>query len=202
MRIPLWLKIAYTLWFIVWTILYARVEYTKHFLWLCHIGNFILAVAIWTEIPLLFSWQAVSLLVADLVFVIDVTGRGLLGFNPIGGTEYMFDTEFPQEKKLLALFHIFMPFLLIWTLYKFGYDRRAIWCQLATIVSVFPLSFLVGTADDNINWVYGPFGKVQHVISPLAYLFASMVLYTLVLYLPSHLIFCLLVPRPREAEPA
>src|SRR5262249_14304010 len=157
----------------------------KHFLWLCHLGNFILALAIWIESPLLFSWQAVSLLVADLIFNIDVLGRLTLGFHPIGGTEYMFDPDFPWQQKALALFHVVMPIILILALWKFGYDRRAIWCQLATIVVVFPLSFVLGTENDNINWVYGPFGRVQHVISPIAFLFAALILYPLALYVPS-----------------
>ena len=51
--------------------------------------------------------------------------------------------------------------------------------------------------NDNVNWVYGPFGSVQHVVPPPLFLVAAIVLYLLVLYVPSHLLLCLLAPRPR-----
>ena len=196
MRVPLWLKIAYSCWLIVWLVVYGRYYPTVHFLWMCHVGNVILAAAVWLENPLLFSWQAISLLLADLLWTMDILGRLLLGFHVMGGTEYLFDDTIPMPVRAASLFHAVTPWLLIWALWRFGYDRRAIWCQLALCAVLFPLSFIFTTQNDNINWVLGPpFSSVQKTMSPLAFLFVAMIVYSLVVYVPSHLIFISIARR-------
>jgi hypothetical protein len=202
-RIPLWLKIGYTLWVIAWIILYARFVTWQHYLWLCHLGNVVIVIGLWTENGLLLSWQALSLLFADLVWTIDFLIGLTFGQTPLGSAWYMFapEADFPRLQKALALFHLFLPMLLIWCVWRFGYDRRALWLQVATCVIIFPISFLVSAPDDNINWVYGPFGNVQHTVSPPLYLLAAIPAYLLVLYGPSHLLLCLLAPRPRGRTP-
>src|SRR5262245_48662606 len=131
-RIPLWLKVGYTLWVIAWLILYKQFVSWAHYLWLCHLGNVIIVIGLWTESPLLLSWQALSLLFADLVWTLDFLIGLTFGRTPIGAAWYMFAPEsaFPRLQKALALFHLFLPFLLIWCLWRFGYDRRAIWLQI------------------------------------------------------------------------
>lgn len=195
MRIPFALKLGYTAWLVAWMTFYGKLFETSHFLWLCHIGNVIIAAALWSQNRLLFSWQAVSLLVPDLVFVFDVVGRLVFGLHPIGGTEYMFDPAIPLAKRALSLFHFGMPVLIVWGLWRFGYDRRAVYLQVLTCWIVFPLSYIFGDVADNVNWVRGPFGREQHAIAPLPFLSVAMVVYPLVVYVPSHFLICLLVPR-------
>jgi hypothetical protein len=201
-RVPLWLKISYTIWVVIWLVLYWRFVDWQHYLWLCHLGNVIVAIGLWTESGLLLSWQALSLLFADLIWTIDfwigvVTG----GRTPFGAAWNVFRPDiFPRLQRALSLFHLFLPWLLIWALWRFGYDRRAIWLQVATCVILFPISFLVSKPNDNVNWVYGPFGAVQDTVSPELFLLAAIPAYLLALYVPSHLLLCLLAPRPRTAR--
>jgi hypothetical protein len=200
--VPLWLKIGYTSCLIIWTVLYAQyAEGAQHALWMCHIGLYLIAAALWTGNPLLMSWQAVSLLVADTVWSVDYFSGLAFHFHPFGATSYMFDPNMPLMQRTIALYHVAVPIILIWGLWRMGYDRRAFWWQVGTCCIVFPLSYLLGTPKDNINWVYGPFGNVQHSIAPILFLLVALVAYPLVVYVPTHLVLAALVRRPLQAKP-
>ena len=62
MRIPLWLKIGWTIWLIVWAPVYLRHYEAQNFLYFCDIGNVLIGIGLWTESPLIFSWAACGLL--------------------------------------------------------------------------------------------------------------------------------------------
>jgi hypothetical protein len=198
-RVPFWLKLGYTAWLIAWLVIYHQAHPLREVLWLCHVGNFVVAVALWAESRLLFSWQAVSVLAVQLVYSANLIIRAVTGRWLMGGMEYMSDPTVPALQRLLALYHLVIPVLLIWALVRFGYDRRAIWLQFATYAVLLPLSYLFGTEKDDLNWVLGPFGRVQTTVHPLLYLLAAIVVFPLVLSLPLHLIFAALLPnRPRS----
>ncbi len=188
--IPLWLKIAYTAWLVFWIPTYWIQSGPANFLWLCDVANFIIAVAIWRESSLLFSSQTVSVLIIQLVWIVDVAGRLVLGFHPVGGTEYMFAATQPPVVKLLSLFHAWMPVLLLWAISRLGYDRRG-W-RLQTLIAwlVLPASFFADP-ERNLNWLWEPFGVPQTVMPPLLYLLVCMFAYPLLLYLPTHALLSL-----------
>ena len=71
MRIPLWLKLFWTAWVIVWAPLYWRQYGLQNFLFFCDIGNILIGIGLWLESPLIFSWQACSLLVFQTLYTID-----------------------------------------------------------------------------------------------------------------------------------
>jgi hypothetical protein len=95
MRIPLWLKIAWTVWVICWAPIYWKQYGAQNFLFFCDLGNLIITLALWSESALLFSWQAVSLLVFQSFFTIDLASAWLSDHHWIGGTEFMFDPHLP-----------------------------------------------------------------------------------------------------------
>lgn len=183
--IPLWLKVLYTLWALVWVPVYWVESGPANFLWLCDIANFVVLAALWLESPLLFSSQAVSVLIIQAAWWIDWLGRLLLGRHPIGGTEYMFDPAEPIIVKLLSTFHLFMPPLLLWAIWRLGYDRRGWKLQTAIAWVVLPLSLLPDPAR-NLNWVRRPFGIEQVWMPSAAWAVLCMALYPLLLYLPTH----------------
>lgn len=197
-RIPLWFKVTYTVLVAAWICLYAGFYPVSHFLWMCHVGNLVLVAAFWLESPLLFSWQAVALLLADLLWTFDLLTRITIGIHPLSATTYLFVEQLPMAQRLASLFHLAMPWILIWGLWRFGYDHRAFWLQLATCWILFPLSYLFGSEADDINWVYGPFAQVQHQIPSMLFLLVSMIVYPVVVFLPSHLFFTAMLPRPGE----
>lgn len=186
-EVPLWLKGGFAAWLLVWVPFYWGWYGPENFLWFCDLGNFVIALALWRKSRLLFSWQAVSVLLVQTLWTIDLGGRLLVGKHPIGGSEYMFDPSIPVHIRLLSLFHGVIPFLLVWALRRYGYDRRGLWLQIATCWIVLPVCFIFLSPEKDINWVWGPFDRPQHVLSPGLYLLACMIGYPLVLYGPTHL---------------
>ena len=110
--IPLWLKVAWTVWLLVWAPVYWRQYGAQNFLYFCDVGNFLIAIGLWTESRLILSWQAVGLLVFQTLYAIDLIGAALSGHHIIGGTEYMFDPKISLFVRLLGLYHLVVPPLL------------------------------------------------------------------------------------------
>ncbi len=187
-RVPLWLKLAAAAWLLVWVPLYWQAYGAANFLWFCDLANFLIAVALWAESPLLLSSQAVGVLLVQLFWVADIAGRLLLGFHPIGGTEYMFDDSKPLALRLVSLFHVAVLVVLVWGLRRLGYDPKGLFLQIGIALVVLPLSWWFGS-ERNLNWTWGPFGTIQEALPPLVYLVLLPLGYLAVLYLPSHWAF-------------
>jgi hypothetical protein len=187
LRIPLGLKVLWTVWVVVWAPFYWRQYGAQNFLYFCDLGNILIAVALWTESALLFSWQAVGLLVFQTLYVVDLIGAALTGRHLIGGTEYMFDPNIPLLIRLLSLFHVVTPPLLLWAIWKLGYDVRG-W-KLATLMTwiVIPINYF-WRPQYNINWARGLFMREQHVVPGVVYLFAYLIFVPLLIYYPTHLV--------------
>lgn len=183
---PRWLKLGYTAWFLVWVPAYWVDSGPANFLWLCDVANFVLLAALWLESSLLISSQAVSVLLIQFAWIIDFGTRLVAGFHPIGGTEYMFESWRPLFGRLLSLFHVFIPVLLIYALWRLGHDRRGWRLQCLICWLVLPLSFWIGEPEANLNWLWGPFGLEQTWMPPVAFLAFCMVAYPLAIYLPTH----------------
>ena len=203
-RLPLWLKVAWTIWVAVWIPLYWKQWGPSTFLWFCDLANLLILAALWTESALIFSWQAVSVLLFQIVFTVDVAGRALLGRHLVGGTEWVFDdAKIPLYIKLLSVgMHLAAPPLLVWSVRKLGYDRRALLVQLATICILLPVCWFFWDEKLNLNWVYKPFNRPQTSMSPGLYLLVCIVGYTLLVFLPTHLLLARLFGHKKEAAPA
>lgn len=185
-RIPLWLKVPFSAWILLWAPAYLSFYGPQNFLWLCDLSNFILLIALWAENRLLLSSQIVAVLAVDILWSIDFVGALLFGTPPLGGTGYMFSPEIPLHVRLMSLFHIFTPPLLIFAILRLGYHRRGLLLQILITWIVLPASYLFTDPERGINWVWGPFGKPQTATGPWVYLLLLMAIYPLVLYLPSH----------------
>jgi hypothetical protein len=187
MRVPLWLKIGWTVWVAVWLPVYWRQYGAQNFLYFCDFGNLFICVALWLESRLIFSWQATGLLLFQILYVIDLIGALLGGTHVIGGTEYMFDPHLPLFVRLLSLFHVVTPPLLLWGIWKLGYDERG-W-KLQTLVTwiVVPINYFWRPQAD-VNWARGLFYHEQHVMPGLLYLFGYLVVVPLSVYWPTHLL--------------
>ena len=85
-RIPRWLKIAWTAWIVVWAPLYWKQYGAQNFLFFCDLGNILITLSLWLESPLIISWQAVSLLLVQALYSVDLIGAFLFGRHIIGGT--------------------------------------------------------------------------------------------------------------------
>ncbi len=186
MRLPLWLKVGWTLWVAVWAPLYWKQYGAQNFLYFCDLGNFFIAIALWTESALLFSWQATGLLLFQILFTLDLLTALLFGKHFIGGTEFMFDPAVPLFIRLLSLFHVVTPPLLLWAIRRFGYDERGWKYQTLTTWIVAPINHFWRPEHD-VNWVRGLFYREQHTLPGLVYLMAYLIVLPLVIYYPTHL---------------
>lgn len=183
-RIPLWLKIAWTLWVFVWTPIYWREYGAQNFLYFCDLGNFLIAAALWMESRLIFSWQAVGLLIFQGLYAIDLITALILGRHAIGGTEYMFDPAIPLLIRILGLYHLLVPLLLLWAVHRLGYDPGGLKWQTLTTCIIVPICYF-WRPQYNVNWARG-IGHPQHVIPGWLYLIGYLVLVPLLVYWPTH----------------
>jgi hypothetical protein len=185
MRLPLWLKVLWTAWVIAWVPFYWKQYGLQTFLYFCDLGNFFIAAALWLESPLIFSWQACGLLFFQTLYTVDLFAAVLTGKHPIGGTEYMFDASMPLFVRLLSLFHIVMPPMLLWAIWRLGYNQRGWIYQTVTTWIVVPVNYFWRPQSD-VNWARGPFFRQLHGACSLIYLIAYLILVPLLVYWPSH----------------
>ncbi|MCM2270633.1 MAG: hypothetical protein NDJ75_11070 [Thermoanaerobaculia bacterium] len=168
-RIPLAAKLAYTAWVAVWMPLYWRENGPSNFLWICDFANFALLWAIWRESALVASSQLAGILFIQCAWAIDFFGRLFAGTHPIGGTEYMFDAAEPLWLRALSLFHLWSVPLALWLVRRLGHDPRGWKLQTGFAALLFPAGVLLGTPEQNLNWMYAPFGVEQTLLPPLAF---------------------------------
>jgi len=184
-RIPLWLKIGWTAWLAVWAPVYLHQYGPQNFLFFCDIGNVLIGIALWLESPLIFSWAACGLLLFQTLYLVDLFGAFFSGHHLVGGTEYMFDPGIPLLVRLLSLFHIPTPPLLLWAIWKVGYDARGWKLQSILTWIVIPINYFWRPQLD-VNFARGLFFREQHAVPGWLYLLAYLVLVPLVVYYPTH----------------
>lgn len=193
-KLPLWLKIGWTLWLAVWAPLYWRQYGPQNFLFFCDIGNILIGIGLWLESALIFSWVACGLLLFQSLYAIDLVAAVLTRHHFIGGTEYMFDPHLPIVIRLLSLFHVVTPPLLLWALWRLSYDRRGWKLQTLTTWILVPINYFWRPEQD-VNWARGLFFHAQHFIPGWTYLVIYLLVVPLCIYLPTHIFLNWLTAR-------
>jgi hypothetical protein len=208
LRIPLALKLAYTL-FVAILVPYYWVMYTPwNFLFFCDLALLITLPALWLESSLLMSIPAVGIVLPQLLWAADFLTRGRI----TGMTSYMFEPKLSLFVRGLSAFHFWLPFLLIWGVWRLGYDRQAfaIWTAISTVVLL--VSYFLAPEPPapatnpnlavNINYVHGlSYERPQTRLPPWIWLTTMIVGLPIVFYLPTHLTFRLLFPTITVAGP-
>jgi hypothetical protein len=187
-RIRGWVKIAHTGFVVVLVPVYWRQYGAGNFLWFSDVALLTAVPAVWLEHRLLASTQAVATLVPETLWVFDFGARLVTGKSPTGLAGYMFDAAIPRPVRALSLFHLWLPPLLVWTVARLGYDRRAWLAQTAATTVILPVSYLVTAPQDNVNWVYGPGARRQTRVHPLLYLAGVMLFFPLCFQWPAHVL--------------
>lgn len=184
--IPLWIKIAYTLFILLLVPVYGVYYGPTNFLWFSDIALLTTAAALWSESRLLASTMSVGVLFFELTWNIDFFVRLLSCAELIGLAGYMFDRSRPLFLRGLSLFHLFLPILLVWMVARLGYDRRAFLAQTLIAWIVLPLCYFFTDPAKNINWTFGPGSEPQTWIPPALYFVLLMMLLPLLVYWPTH----------------
>jgi hypothetical protein len=207
-RIPYSVKLLYSAFVAIVVPLYWTTYGPWNFLYFCDVALLVTVGAIWTESPLLVSMQAVAIVVPQRLWVVDLLCRVVVGVEITGVTSYMLEGSIPLYLRSLSLFHGWLPFFLVWLLWRLGYDRRALAIQSVAAIAILLLSYLFGPAPPppaedpnravNINYVYGLTDKhPQTLTAPSLWLAALIAINIIVFYIPSHFIFRRLFSTPR-----
>ena len=193
--IPIWLKILYTLFVCALIPIYWRQYGPVNFLWFSDIALLLTVPALWLENALLVSMMALSILFLELVWNADFWTRLVTGKSLVSLSAYMFDPNIPLFIRGLSLFHVALPILVVWLLYRLGYDRRALLWQTMVALVVMPISYLLTNPRENINWVYGLGEKPQHIMPEWLFLLSLMIGIPLLVYLPTHFLLGRIFPK-------
>jgi len=206
-RIPLALKLACTAFAAILVPYYWLTYSPWNFLYFCDMALLITLAALWLESSLLISLPAVGISVTQLIWVADLlTGSHIPEF-----TSYMFDPKLPLLVRGLSTFHGWLPFLLIWGVWRLGYDRRAFvgWTVLsaAVLLTCYLLAPSPPAPADNpnlavnINFAHGLSSqKPQTWMPPMLWLTSIIVGFPLLLCLPAHLFYRSFAPKPVSSD--
>jgi hypothetical protein len=145
-----WLALA---WLAVYLPSYTLAYGLANFLFLCNLTVFLVAIGIWTCDRLLLSSQAVAILVVGVLWTVDFASRLVTGSHPIGGTEYMWEPQWPLFTRVLSLYHVILPVLLVVVLRRIGYDRRGYLLQSAIALGGVIVGRLLGP-ELNVNHAF------------------------------------------------
>ena len=198
-RVPTWVKLAYSA-FVVLLVPFYWVTYSPwNFLYFCDLALLITGVAIWIESSLLVSMQAVAITAPQMLWVLDLLCRLVVGVHVTGVTSYMLDSSIPLFLRGLSLFHGWLPFFLLWLLSRLGYDPRALVRQAVVAIIVLFISYSFAPAPPpsashphwavNINYVYGlDDAHPQTRMAPHLWVLFLMAFNVIALYVPTHLV--------------
>ncbi len=197
-RIPWAIKLAYTAFMAVLVPVYWAKYGPTNFLYFCDVALFVALIGVWWEKPLFASMAAVGILLPQFIWVADYVGN-FAGVQLTGMTNYMFEADRPVFLRGLSLFHGWLPFLLVFMVWRLGYDRRAIWAWTATAWTLVLVCYLFMPAPGavlanplaprNINYVYGfSEATAQTWLPQNLFVLALMAVLFLVLYAPTHLV--------------
>jgi hypothetical protein len=199
-RIPVGIKIAYTVFLAVLVPKYLGHYGPANFLWFCDIALLLTLLALWTESSFLASMQLVAVFLGQLVWSADLVYRLITGVHLIGWTHYMFNEQVPLDIRLLSLYHGWHVFFLLWVVWRLGYDGRAWIAQSALAWVVLPICYFFTDPVRGLNGAFGFTGQnAQTLMAPEVYLLVVMIAYPVCIFLPSHLVFRYLIFRRRLA---
>jgi hypothetical protein len=207
--LPLWLKLACTAWTAVLVVVYWMVYGPTNFLFFCDVALFFALFSMWTGKRLFMSAAAVGIVLPQLIWVADVAFEAC-GMHLLGMTSYMFNTETPLAPRLLSLFHGWLPFVLLYGVYRQGYDRRALWTWTGVAWALILISYMFIPPQPappgshlpvNVNFVYGPGKEPQTWMNQDLWVAVYSGLMFLLIFLPTHLVLRWLW-SPKAAVPA
>jgi predicted small integral membrane protein len=197
-RIPIALKLVLTAFVIVQVVFYWSAYGPTNFLYFCDVALFLTLISVVWEKALPASMAAVGILLPQFLWAIDFFG-GVFGHPFVGMTAYMFQDNQPLYARAISLFHGWLPFLLLYVVYRLGYDRRALpaWTLLAwglMLIAYFLLPAPPAPESNknlpvNVNYVYGVSDeKAQEWMPPLAWLAVMMTGLPILFFIPTHLL--------------
>jgi hypothetical protein len=202
-RIPLSLKLAFTAYMTVLVPVYLHYYGPTNFLYICDVAMILTLIAIWPENALLISMGCVGISVLQAAWVVDLI-LNLKGISLTGITDYMLVADHSLFLRLLSLYHAWLPFLLVYLVWKTGYDRRAFWWWTVLFWGLLLVCFFLmpppmpnpGLTPVNINYVWGTSDyAAQAWVPPYAWLAGLMIGLPLLVFAPTHFVLSRTAPK-------
>lgn len=142
------------LWLAIYLPAYAAAYGWANFLFLCNVGVIVTAIGLWRGDRLLLSAASVGALFVGFVWTVDFGARLLSGEHLLGVTAYMWDPQYPLFTRLLSLYHVAWPLLMLHLMARLRYDRRGWAVQGALAVPLVVAGRFAGDAATNINYAW------------------------------------------------
>lgn len=192
--IPLWLKLAYSVMTVVVLVVYWRKYGPANYLWFSDIALIGGMLALWLEDSLIASTVTVGVLLPETLWNVSFFGRLITGRRVSGLTDYMFEPERPLWLRTLSLFHVPLTPVLVWIVWRLGYDARGLPAMLLLAWLVLPVCYFFTDPQKNINWAFGPGGEgVRTRMHPLAYLGLLMFVVAPLVFVTTHFLLLYLL---------
>jgi hypothetical protein len=137
--------------------------------------------AIWLKNRIISSMMAIGVLPIETLWLISLFSGGEF----LGIANYMYDTDLPLWLRLLSFYHFAVIAAIIYMIYRFGYDKRALFPQVIFSLFIIYLTFVFGDKSENINMIYPP-QDVSPYISEQTYLIAMPFILIMVFIIPTH----------------
>ena len=154
------------------------------------------AVGLFAGDRLLLSSQALAAPAIGIAWSLDAGWRLTTGAHLFGGTEYMWDPRYPLFTRLLSLYHVAWPILVVWCVRRVGYDRRAWPLQSGIAAAAILAARALTPPAENVNFAFRePF--FGHAFAPpalhLAIVWAAL---AVVAYGATHALLTRFAPGP------
>ena len=186
-----WVALA---WLVLWIPFYWRAWGPANFLHLCDVAIFLACAGFWLGNSLLLSMAAVGSLLGYVAWCLDAGWRLALGHHLVGGTEYMWNPQFPLLARLLSLFHVVLPVVFLYGVSRVGYDPRGFAYQ-SILGAVLLVAARFTDPAVNINQAFrDPILPRGWGPAPVHLLLMFLCL-ILIFFLPVHLVLRRLFPR-------
>lgn len=182
-EIPLWIKISYTSLALIIFPIYLYKYGVTNFLWFSDIAFFLMVPALLFKNRMLASMMAIGVLPIETLWLISLFSGGAF----LGIANYMYDTDLPLWLRLLSFFHFAVIAAIIYMIYRFGYDKRALYPQIILSLFVIFLTHLFSDKSENINMIYRP-EELSGYISEQVYSSSMPIILIAVFIIPTHII--------------
>ncbi len=204
-RLPLGLKIFMVSFSLILAVYSAATQGPWTLFYICDVALFLATIGICSERSLPISMAAVGVLVVQGLWIVDLLFTAM-GLSPLRMTGYMLNENVSIIKRVISLFHAWLPLVLLFSIWRLGYDSRAMkyWTAVAMAVLLISYFFLPrppAPADDpmmavNVNYVFGLYMSGEQDRMPEGvWLVSLMAVTTAFFFLPAHLVLKQLFPR-------
>lgn len=183
-RAPHWLRVTVTAFVAILVPVYWYHYGTLHFLWISDLALFATVFVLWRGSRLVNSMLVLGALPFELFWNLGFWGQLATGYTFGGLASYMFDPEQSPLLRGLSLFHVPLPIIWLYLLWKWGYDPRALRLQTLALVPIILATYAWTDPEKNINWVFTPQHQEWDWISNAMWVALYLIAVPLLVYWP------------------